>query len=175
MNNLIDNKPKMVSKNEKIILVVLIIIFIAAVAGVTGELYCNNTSNNDSATLTAETNKSSNNKPESKVNSNIDSSSYQTCLNNAKDLGSSKDCCDCLEADVEVRKACRDAAATYDFSQNTVFKTFEIPSIFGRSGHYSACIATGTEEECKRCCDSSSEYACGDFQYCRTACSELSK
>lgn len=109
-----------------------------------------------------------------KADSNVDMSLYSQCLENTKDVQASKDCCDCLTGDASVHKACRDAAATYDFSKNTVFKTFEIPSALGRDGDYSAFTASGNQQQCKQACESaSSGLACGDYQYCRTACNSL--
>ncbi len=99
---------------------------------------------------------------------------YQACLANTPDMRTAKDCCDCLtSADAETRKTCRDDAATYDFTQNTKFSSFTIPSILGKDGDYSSCTSTGSVQECKQCCDSPGQYACGDTQYCRTACSTL--
>lgn len=106
---------------------------------------------------------------------NVSYSSYGTCIENAKDLGSSKDCCDCLSADVSVRKACRDFAATYDFTKNTTIKTFTIPSTLGRTGNYSAYTSSATQQECKQKCDSSATLQCGDFQFCRTACDNITQ
>lgn len=99
--------------------------------------------------------------------------SYSTCIENTKDLAASKDCCDCLSGDASVHKACRDTAATYDFSKNTVFKTFDIPSVLGQNGDYSACTASGTQQQCKQCCENSGNFVCGDFRFCRTACASL--
>jgi len=113
---------------------------------------------------------------QSKPTGQTNYSTYSQCIENTKDLGSSKDCCDCLAADGSVRKACRDFAATYDYSKNTVIKTFEIPSKLGRSGDYSACTASGDQDSCKQCCESSATgLACGDYQYCRTACNNLAQ
>lgn len=111
-----------------------------------------------------------------KRENNVAYSAYSSCLENAKDLATSKDCCDCLSGDASVHKACRDAAATYDFSKNTVFKTFEIPSTLGQNGDYSAFTASGNQQECKQKCESaSSGLACGDFRFCRTACNSLAQ
>ncbi len=110
-----------------------------------------------------------------KPSSSVAYSSYGTCIENAKDLGSSKDCCDCLSADVSVRKACRDFAATYDFTKNTTIKTFTIPSSLGRTGNYTAYTSSATQQECKQKCDSSTTLQCGDFQFCRTACDSMTQ
>lgn len=109
------------------------------------------------------------------VDASVSYTSYSQCIENTKDLPSSKDCCDCLSGDASVHKACRDMAATYDFSKNTVFKTFEIPTTLGQNGDYSACTATGSEQECKQCCENSGKYVCGDYRFCRTACAGLSQ
>jgi YHYH protein len=107
------------------------------------------------------------------VSKNVSSELYSHCLKNAKDGKTSKNCCDCLTADSQTRKACRDATVDYNFRQNKNTKIFSIPSLLGRDGDYSACTSTGNERECKKCCDDSNNYACGDFQYCRTACADL--
>lgn len=97
---------------------------------------------------------------------------YQTCLDNTENDGDCKDCCDCLSADVEIRKECRDNCPLNDFSLNVEFTDFDIPSSLGKDGDYSACTGLSSEQECKQCCDSSETLACGDFQYCRTACAK---
>lgn len=202
-NGLSTDEAKVVSPKEIIIIAVLAVIFVGVLAGAFWDLYgrnllCNcNCSNqianqradglrpgdNGSSTpkikngssSPAESGKNQNgNPPPVKTDTNIDSSLYQTCLSNAKDLGASKDCCDCLSADVSVRKACRDAAATYDFTKNTEIKQFTIPSKLGRTGDYSTYTASGNQQECKQKCDTSTTLVCGDFQFCRTACDGLS-
>ena len=181
---------------EKIIITTLTVIFITVLSAMLWDLYGKNlliktqTSTNNTnvqmpakptgITSTAKNQKTGGDKQtnpaEKKVDSNVAYSSYSTCIENAKDLGSSKDCCDCLATDESVRKACRDFAATYDFSKNTEIKTFEIPSKLGRTGDYSACTASGNEMQCKQCCESpSTGLACGDYQFCRTACNNLSQ
>lgn len=115
----------------------------------------------------------STNNNSSTINSNTSFAPYSTCLEHTRDLAASKDCCDCMDADVSVRKACRDAAATYDFRKNTLFQEFTIPSTLGPTGDYSVCTSNGTQDQCKQCCDTSTQFACGDFQYCRTACDAL--
>lgn len=109
------------------------------------------------------------------ADSNVAYASYSTCVENTKDLPASKDCCDCLPGDASVHKACRDFAATYDFSKNTVFKTFEIPSTLGQNGDYSSCTASGNQQQCKQCCENTGKFVCGDFRFCRTACDGLSQ
>lgn len=113
-------------------------------------------------------------KPDPKTDNNVSYSSYSTCLENTKDERAAKDCCDCLNADVSVRKACRDATVSYDFSKNTEFKTFTIPSELGPNGDYSSFTASGNQQQCKQACESTaSGLACGDYQYCRKACNNL--
>jgi len=103
-------------------------------------------------------------------------SSYSICLENTKDGPNAKDCCDCLDVDLSIRKACRDATVNYDFSENTVFKSFEIPSTLGADGDYSAYTISGDQQKCKEKCEATTTtLVCGDFQYCRTACNQLSQ
>ncbi len=181
---------------EKIIITILAVIFLAILSGMIWDLYGRqllyNTKNIPtntnvqittmptsvaSVTVNQKTSGGSQTSvPGNKVDSSISYSSYSTCIENTKDLGSSKDCCDCMTADEPVRKACRDFAATYDFSKNTTFKTFEIPSKLGRNGDYSKFTVSGNQQQCKQVCESaSSGLVCGDYQYCRTACDNLSK
>lgn len=98
---------------------------------------------------------------------------YSNCLKYAKDNRSSKDCCDCLPVNERIRKICRDATNNYNFSKNNKIETFDILSLLGVNGDYSACSSSGNKDECKKCCDSSKQYACGDFKYCRSACNQL--
>lgn len=115
-------------------------------------------------------------KPAPKADSNIAYSSYSTCLENTKDERAAKDCCDCLSGDASLHKACRDATVNYDFSKNTIFKTFTIPSKLGPNGDYSSFTASGSQQQCKQACESaSSGLVCGDYQYCRTACNSLTQ
>lgn len=124
--------------------------------------------------LATSTNSNTEKNPAPKTENNVAYASYSTCLENAKDLAASKDCCDCLSGDASLHKACRDAAATYDFSKNTIIKQFTIPSKLGRNGDYSAFTASGNQQQCKQACESAtSGLACGDYQYCRTACNSL--
>ncbi len=104
--------------------------------------------------------------------SNVDSSVYQSCLSQTKDEAECKDCCDCLDADENTRKSCRDACPNEDFDDNTDFITVDAQSVLGPNGDYSTCTGLGNEQECKQCCDTSSEYSCGDFRFCRDACVE---
>jgi cytoskeletal protein RodZ len=199
-NNLISTgkEKKPVGKIEKIILIVLAMVFVSVLVGAAWDLYgrkamtsylctSQNTedTNNQTVTITpANTNPSANNQggsptgqnkqPAKPSDSSIAYSSYSTCLENTKDGPTAKDCCDCLSADESVRKACRDATVSYDFSKNTTFKQFTIPSKLGRNGDYSAFTASGSQAQCKQACESaSSGLACGDYQYCRTACNGL--
>lgn len=201
-NNLLANETNRVSRKEIIIITALAIVFVVVLFGALWDIYgrnllcsCNcNTQTNQSAgdirpgeggltttpkvkngnnTSTPPT-KNGNNQPP-KADANIDTSLYQTCLSNAKDLGDSKDCCDCLSGDASLHKACRDAAANYDFSKNTTFKTLEIPTTLGQNGDYSACTASGNQQQCKQCCENSGKFVCGDFRFCRTACDNLSQ
>lgn len=192
--NFQEEKP-IQSKKEKIIVIVLAIIFIGVLSGMIWDLYGNKLSgkkssvsqstslnSNSQATITP-ANKQNNekqNKPTTtansalKTDSNIAYSSYSTCLENTKDGPTAKDCCDCLNADVSVRKACRDATVNYDFSKNTEIKTFSIPSKLGKTGDYSSFTTSGSQVQCKQACESaSSGLVCGDYQYCRTACNSL--
>lgn len=182
------------SKKEKIIIGILGGVFLIVLVGMLLDLYGaklisgfkSNTANNSDVTTPSETvapnvdqQKGNNKKLQpsgNKVDTNISYSSYSSCIENTKDLGSSKDCCDCLSADESVRKACRDYAATYDFTKNTTFKTFDIPSTLGRNGDYSKFTASGNQQQCKQECESaSSGLMCGDYQFCRTACNNLSQ
>ncbi len=92
------------------------------------------------------------------------------CLNNTHHEGECKDCCDCLDADAETRRGCRDECVTHDFSLNFDFITFDPLSILGPDGDYSVCTDAGDESACKTCCDGSEELACGDRRFCRDAC-----
>lgn len=110
------------------------------------------------------------------TNNNIAYDLYNTCLENTIDERRAKDCCDCLSVDELIRKTCRDATVAYDFSKNTTIKEFSIPSTLGKDGDYSAFTVSGNEQECKQACESESGgLVCGDYQYCRTACNNLSK
>lgn len=184
------------TKKEKIVIIILTAIFIVVLSAMLWDLYgknllskTQNTGNNTNVQIsptptgivaTTKSKKTVGNKQTNpsgnKVDSSVSYSSYSQCIENTKDLGSSKDCCDCLSADEPVRKACRDFAATYDFSKNTTFKTFEIPSKLGRNGDYSKFTASGDQQQCKQACESaSSGLTCGDYQFCRTACNNLSQ
>ncbi|MEI6479855.1 MAG: hypothetical protein WCO21_03490 [bacterium] len=199
-NNIVSSEKKMPIKREIIIVVLLLIIFVCVLLGAFWDLYgrsllvnylCGSqnitSSLNTQATSTAsEVPRLQNiderkNLPTSsdsapKVNSSISYSSYGTCLENTKDEPSAKNCCDCLSGDAELHKACRDATVGYDFSKNTVFKTFEIPSKLGRDGNYSTFTVSGNQQQCKQACESAtSGLMCGDYQYCRTACNNLAK
>ncbi len=187
-----------ITSKEKIIIGALSIIFIAVFGGMMRDLYGKKTlptSQNQVAipainidtpipSVTDVNQKSQTKKigaqgsqnSEKKTDTSIVYSSYSTCLENTKDERASKDCCDCLGGDASLHKACRDAAATYDFSKNTTFKTFTIPSILGRDGDYSKFTTSGNQQQCKQACESaSSGLACGDYQYCRTACNNLAQ
>jgi len=106
----------------------------------------------DNKQAATSTNSDTKKNPAPKTESNVAYASYSTCLENTKDLPASKDCCDCLSGDASVHKACRDAAATYDFSKNTTFKQFTIPSKLGRNGDYSVFTASGNQQQCKQAC-----------------------
>ncbi len=190
------------NKKEKIIIGILSIIFVAVLGGATWDLYgrnlltkktstapvLNNNNVTQGVTPTNSQGKSKGGsqaaqpktngqaKPTGQTGTQVTYSTYSQCIENTKDLGSSKDCCDCLAADDSVRKACRDFAATYDYTKNTVIKTFEISSKLGRDGNYSTCTASGDQNTCKQCCESAETgLACGDYQYCRTACNNLAQ
>lgn len=170
---------------EKIIIGVLAVIFLSVLLGMIWDLYGKNLLNKSTTTISipTPTNKNNANKPTKSAGNkapasqeNIAYSTYSTCIENAKDLPSSKDCCDCLTGDASVHKACRDAAAEYDFTKNTVIKTFDIRSTLGKTGNYSMCTASGNQQQCKQCCESTStKLACGDYQFCRTACNGLAQ
>lgn len=99
------------------------------------------------------------------------SDSALNCVDHTKDNPQCKDCCDCLaDADGSMRTACRDTCAVHDFSQNSDFITVTAPSILGKNGDYSQCVAKASSGECKDCCEGSLGLQCGDYQYCRTAC-----
>jgi len=98
--------------------------------------------------------------------------SYDLCINNTRNEGEAKDCCDCLDADVATRKACRDETVHHDFSKNNKFIDIVIPSELGPNGDYSSCLLAGDEAACKQCCGTSSELLCGDRRFCRTACAK---
>lgn len=169
--------------NEKIVIGLLAVVFIAVLSGMIWDLYGKNLFNKPTvseiipALPTEAQNISSVSKTKAPKNQeNVTYTQYSTCLENTKDERVAKDCCDCLSGDASLHKACRDAAATYDFTKNTVFKTFNIPSTLGKSGDYSACTASGNQQQCKQCCESTTtKLACGDFQFCRTACNGLAK
>lgn len=189
-----------ISSKEKIIIGVLSIIFILVLGGMIWDVYGKKmfptaqtqttqviTTISPTPVVSTETKRNQNNatpgqKPATKAtgagkqDSSVSYSLYSTCLENTKDEPTSKDCCDCLSGDASLHKACRDAAATYDFSKNTTFKTFTIPSTLGRNGDYSKFTSSGNQQQCKQACESaSSGLACGDYQYCRTACNNLAQ
>jgi len=61
------------------------------------------------------------------------------CLNNTKDEGECKNCCDCMDTDAAGRTTCRDnCIAKKDFSSNSDFITVTAPSTLGPDGDYSA-------------------------------------
>ena len=101
--------------------------------------------------------------------------SYVTCITHTVDNRPCKDCCDMLEANGQTRKACRDACAVHDFSQNTQFIVVDVVSVLGPEGDYSLCTTGNDERACKNCCDSSSDLAGGDRRFCRNACAALNK
>lgn len=169
------------TKKEKIIVIILGIIFLLVLIGALYDIYGTKILGNNIQTAPILGNITDNQKGQNvknikspKTDNIVEYSSYSTCLENTKDGPNAKNCCDCLDADVSVRKACRDATVSYDFSKNTVFKTFEIPSTLGRNGDYSSYTVSGNQQECKQKCESlTSTLVCGDFQYCRTACNNL--
>lgn len=65
--------------------------------------------------------------------------SFSACLNQTRDNPECKDCCDCMDGNASARKACRDACASQDFSQNTDFVAVSTVSVSGPGGDYSAC------------------------------------
>jgi len=97
-----------------------------------------------------------------------------TCLSSTADNPRCKDCCDCLHGkDAAVIKACRDACAKHDFGQTSASLVFTVPSVLGPQGDYTPFTASGSQQECKRLCDSSTTLACGDRRFCRDACNKL--
>jgi len=96
------------------------------------------------------------------------------CLNNTKDEGQCKDCCDCMDTDAAGRTSCRDAciAKNGNFSTNSDVITVTAPSTLGANGDYSAAIKAATAQECKQYCDGSSALSCGDRRFCRDACNK---
>jgi hypothetical protein len=107
---------------------------------------------------------------EPEENVSIQALTTDACLENTPGEGQCKDCCDSLDAGGSTRKTCRDACVQHDFSQNTSFIDFEIVSILGPDGDYSAYTSSGDERACKDLCDESNELAGGDRRYCRDAC-----
>lgn len=176
-------------KNKKIIVIVLGIVFlvfcVSTIYNLYGKKFINNNAKpttNNLETSSIDNKKINNEQKEGKpainkntqTDSNIAYSSYSICLENTKNGPDAKDCCDCLDADLSIRKACRDATVNYDFSKNTSFKIFEIPSTLGINGDYSSYTASGNQLECKQACEAiTTTIVCGDFQYCRTACDNL--
>ena len=80
-----------------------------------------------------------------------------------------------METDGQTRKACRDACAVHDFSQNFQFVLVDVVSVLGPEGDYSLCTVGNNERECKHCCDSSADLAGGDRRFCRNACAARNK
>lgn len=96
---------------------------------------------------------------------------YNTCINQTGADTTCKDCCDCMDGSADDRKTCRDDCAIHDFTANSSYVNFDVPSALGAGGDYSTCVAEGTESDCKRCCDGGTMgLACGDFRFCRDAC-----
>lgn len=93
-----------------------------------------------------------------------------SCINNTRDEGQCKDCCDCMDGDAAARTTCRDTCAVHDFSTNSDFITVTAPSTLGPNGDYSAALSAGSEAACKLYCDGSSALSCGDRRYCRDKC-----
>ena len=108
------------------------------------------------------------------VTKDLASLSSDMCINNTSDEAQAKNCCDCLSgADAAAIKNCRDTVAKHDFSQNSGFITFDVPSKSGESGDYSLFTAAANQQDCKQMCDSSNILACGDRRFCRDACAQL--
>lgn len=102
--------------------------------------------------------------------SNMSNFTSDSCIKNTKDNAQCKDCCDCLiGVDSTIRTSCRDTCAVNDFSKNSNILTITVPSLLGKEGNYSVCVAKGSTD-CKTCCENQIGLQCGDYQYCRTAC-----
>lgn len=154
-----------------IVLISLAVIFIFMLGFVANNLYFNDKGES--------LNKISNPSDERQTNTQSAKNTTQSislgtdlnsCINNTKDNPQCKDCCDCLSGvDSSTRTACRDTCAVHDFSKNINLITISVPSVFGKEGDYSECVAKGATE-CKTCCENQIGLVCGDYQYCRTAC-----
>ena len=113
--------------------------------------------------------------PDEPVSSAVETTyTADVCLNNTRNDGKCKDCCDSLDANGAARKACRDECPTHDFAQNTDFITVNAPSILGPEGDYPLCTMAGDERTCKDCCDGSPDLQAGDRRFCRDACAQSS-
>lgn len=149
-------------------LLVLGIIFIFVLGFVVSDFYFK-----DKTNASIQVNNAQNNPDKPMKNNNVSislGSDVDSCINNTKDNPQCKDCCDCLAGvDSETRTACRDSCAVHDFSKNYDIISIDVPSILGKDGNYSVCVAKGSLE-CKTCCENQIVLQCGDYQYCRTAC-----
>lgn len=151
-------------------LVSLSLLFVFVLGFVVNNLYFNHNSENANqknvSVIKQYNNKITNNSSQTiSLDTNINS-----CVNNTKDNPQCKDCCDCLSGvDSQARTACRDTCAVHNFSKNTNIIQITVPSLLGKEGNYSECVARGSEE-CKTCCENQIGLQCGDYQYCRTAC-----
>jgi hypothetical protein len=146
-------------------LIILLIIFVFTLGFVVNNLYFNDKD------PSAKSNTSVDNPAKNTNNSSISlDASFDSCINQTKDNPQCKDCCDCLSNSTSSeRTACRDTCALHDFSENSNIISITVPSILGKEGNYSQCVAKGSIE-CKNCCENEIGLSCGDYQYCRTAC-----
>ncbi len=92
------------------------------------------------------------------------------CIENTKDNPQCKDCCDCLNLSADARRQCRDNCAVHNFASNSNFIQFTVPSVLGKNGDYSKCVAEGTAADCKQCCEVTGGFVCGDYRFCRDQC-----
>jgi len=100
---------------------------------------------------------------------------FGACADTTGSLKDCKNCCDCAsQLSCDDQRACRDVCnalgdAYFTMNQNPM--PVVVPSDLGPSGDYSACSGTTTtEQECKACCDCSTNFVCGDHQFCRNQC-----
>jgi len=102
-------------------------------------------------------------------------SPFAACTDTTGSLKDCKNCCDCAsQLSCQDQRACRDTCNTLGdtyFAMNPNPMPVMAPSTLGFNGDYSACTKTAaTEQECKTCCDCSTNFVCGDHQYCRNWC-----
>ncbi len=100
---------------------------------------------------------------------------FAACTDTVANVKDCKNCCECAaNLSCMEQRACRDtcnALGDAYFMMNPNPMPVMAPSMLGSGGDYSACTATSADEKaCKECCDCTTNFLCGDHQFCRNAC-----